>query len=282
VSKDRILIPTTKKHPPYPTKERTMMLTKLCALTIGLLSTSTLAFAPSTPQRINKTKQNMSATPMAVPIEPSKRDAEYGRNIAKYLVDLHDAKATFDFCGGMMFQLVLTDKLRSYLENVARESDADEQPVVFDAAKSRMFNIPEYSKNGLVDNVRLFHGREVRKVPNAAGGMNFVLQLSLASSDGKNDPTTNDPQGWTTQEVEGYDGWGHDVGRVWRTGERLEQEGVVDFRKTFGQDSFTLCHRFYLHLDGRNRLWLSAEDGCEGTPSEGKSFLGDLSNMFGL
>eukprot|EP00957_Ditylum_brightwellii_P020492 1544473-Ditylum_brightwellii.AAC.1 len=92
---------------------------------------------------------------------------------------------------------------------------------------------------------------------------------SLASSDGKNDPTTNDPQGWTTQEVEGYDGWGHDVGRVWRTGERLEQEGVVDFRKTFGQDSFTLCHRFYLHLDGRNRLWLSAEDGCEGTPSEG-------------
>eukprot|EP00957_Ditylum_brightwellii_P079590 6052074-Ditylum_brightwellii.AAC.1 len=62
-----------------------MMLTKLCALTIGLLSTSTLAFAPSTPQRINKTKQNMSATPMAVPIEPSKRDAEYGRNIAKYL-----------------------------------------------------------------------------------------------------------------------------------------------------------------------------------------------------
>jgi hypothetical protein len=27
---------------------------------------------------------------------------------------------------------------------------------------------------------------------------------------------------------------------------------------------FTLHHRFYFHTDGRGRLWLAAEDGCEG------------------
>ena len=47
----------------------------------------------------------------------------------------------------------------------------------------RMFGIPDYNKDAEADNIRLFHGREVRKVPNAAGGMNFVLHLSLANGD---------------------------------------------------------------------------------------------------
>eukprot|EP01044_Picomonas_judraskeda_P005416 COSAG03_NODE_510_length_7290_cov_66.012229_1_plen_79_part_10 len=38
--------------------------------------------------------------------DPSARDATYTGNWAKYLVDLHDARATFDFCGGMMFQVL--------------------------------------------------------------------------------------------------------------------------------------------------------------------------------
>ena len=38
--------------------------------------------------------------------DPATRDAQYGKNVAKYLVDLHDANGVFDFCGGMMFQLV--------------------------------------------------------------------------------------------------------------------------------------------------------------------------------
>ena len=50
-------------------------------------------------------------------------------------------------------------------------------------------------------------------------------------------------------------------------GERLEQEGFEGFRSTFGREAFALHHRFYLHLDGANRIWLSAEDGCEGTPA---------------
>ena len=56
------------------------------------------------------------------------------------------------------------------------------QPEVFDASKGRMSQIPDYAKTGDADNVRLFHGREIRQVPDAAGGMGFVLQLSHAST----------------------------------------------------------------------------------------------------
>ena len=45
------------------------------------------------------------------------RDESYKGNMAKYLVDLHDSKAVFDFCGGMMFQLVLSDRLKIKLHN---------------------------------------------------------------------------------------------------------------------------------------------------------------------
>ena len=177
-------------------------------------------------------------------------------NVAQYLVDLHDSSAVFDFCGGMMFQLVLSDALRAHLGTVATAGDGAKQPMVFDAAKSRMASVPGYSKSAAADNVQLFHGREVRKVPTAAGGMGFVLHLSLANGD--------DPEGWTAQEIAGYDGWGHDQSRVWRTGEMLESEGFKTFRSKFGPQAFTLHHRFYLHFDRANRFWLSAEDGCEG------------------
>ena len=37
---------------------------------------------------------------MANPLyDPSSRDAQYGKNVAQYLLDLHDDSATFDFCG---------------------------------------------------------------------------------------------------------------------------------------------------------------------------------------
>ena len=49
--------------------------------------------------------------------EPATR-AAYNGNLAQYLVDLHDARATFDFCGGMMFQLVLSPALRRHLAHV--------------------------------------------------------------------------------------------------------------------------------------------------------------------
>ena len=61
-------------------------------------------------------------------------------NVAQYLVDMHDSKGTFDFCGGMMFQLVLTDKLRSHLASVATNGGA--APVVHDAKLMRMAALP--------------------------------------------------------------------------------------------------------------------------------------------
>ena len=57
----------------------------------------------------------------------------------------------------------------------------------------------------------------------------------------------------------------------------LEDEGVAGFRERYGPNSFTLNHRFYLHLDNTNQLWLSAEDGCEGRlvdPGEKKKLFG--------
>lgn len=187
--------------------------------------------------------------------DPSARDEFYGQpmNVAKYLVDLHDANAPFDFCGGMMFQLVLSNKLREHLALVAQ--GAGEQPMVFDSFKPRMFMTPGYSQDAHADNVKVFHGREIRQVPNAAGGMGFVLQLSMAEGD---------PEGWTAEEIKEYDGWGHDSGRNWRNADRWEKEDFHRVKAKFGERAFGLHHRFYLHFDFMNRMWLSAEDGCEG------------------
>lgn len=202
---------------------------------------------------------SMTATSL---VEPSERDTKYGKNMAQYLVDLHEANATFDFCGGMMFQLVLSDALRSHLvssrmnENYSENSSGVK---VADAKKYRMHQLEGYEQSATADNFGIFHGREIRRVPWAAGGMGFVLHLSLANE--------QDPEGWTSEEIAGYDGWGHDSGRDWRTADRLEREGIKNFREKFGPQSFSLHHRFYLHMDSLNRVWLSAEDGCEGTPA---------------
>ena len=156
----------------------------------------------------------------------------------------------------MLFQLVLSDTLRTTLNAVAQKAEAAEQPAIHGADINRMAKMPNYSKDATADNVMLFHGREVRKVPTAAGGMGFVLQLTAAD--------LGDPEGWTAEEIAGYDGWGHDASRTWRKGEMLESEGYKSFRSTFGTTAFTLNHRFYFHLDAQSRFWLSAEDGCEG------------------
>ncbi len=203
---------------------------------------------------------------MANGMEPTQRDAKYGGNVAQYLIDLHDTQTTFDFCGGMMFQLVLSPALRDHFMTLSTQfiNDSLVQPTstsvsVADATKYRMHQLDSYQQSSAADNLGIFHGREIRQVPWARGNMGFVLQLSLADA--------KDPEGWTLSEITNYDGWGHDSGRDWRTGERLEQEGFHNFRDRFGPKSFALHHRFYLHWDSLNRLWLSAEDGCEGTPA---------------
>ena len=49
--------------------------------------------------------------------------------------------------------------------------------------------------------------------------------------------------------------------------QQWEDEGVAGFREKFGAKAFGLHHRFFWHLDSKRRLWLSAEDGCEGFAS---------------
>lgn len=170
-------------------------------------------------------------------------------NVAQKIVDLHDSKAVFDFCGGMMFQLVISDKLRNDL------LQSSKHPVIYDASKNRMSSIPNYNQSSFADDISIFHGREVRKVKNAVGGMGFVLQL-VASKD--------DPEGWSTNEIDEYNGWAHDSGRKWRNASEHASEGNDNYENKFGASAFGLHHRFYWHLDQKNGLWLSAEDGCEG------------------
>jgi hypothetical protein len=206
--------------------------------------------------------------------DPAARDAKYQGNWAQYMVDLHDSRATFDFCGGMMFQLVLSEKLRARLAAVGAAADGwpAKQPMVHDAKTTRMVATPNYRQGADADNVAVFHGREVRKIEGAAGGMGFAIHLS---------DTEADSEGWTAQELADYNGWGHDSGRPWRNLERWESEGVQGFRGKFGAAAFGLHHRFFLHLDRANRFWLSAEDGCEGYACEAGG-RGGGGKMFGL
>ena len=70
------------------------------------------------------------------------RQTRYGANVARYLVDIHDHPpgATFNFCGGMMFGLVLSDALRSHLATVAANGESDPaQPVVQARSPSHRF-----------------------------------------------------------------------------------------------------------------------------------------------
>ena len=221
------------------------MLTLLVASAVGLLVATPATLSGARAGSPACVEQAMAPIQLA--------DEKFTGNVAQYLVDLHDSKAAFDFCGGMLFQLKLSDMLYASLAEAAK-TGAD-QPVVFDASKNRMNKLPDYSKTGAADNIRLFHGREVRQVPDAAGGMGFVLQLSHSGED---------PEGWSKEERATYDGWGHDQGRQWRTADMYQAEGFTSFKKTFGDKAYGLNHRCYWHLDGASRLWLSAEDGCEG------------------
>lgn len=226
---------------------------------------------------------------------PSERDEHYQGNIAKYLLDLDDVGATLDFCGGMMFQLVLSDKLKSHLQTISSNNN-NNQPVIHPATQPLMNRTPDYQKSAAADNISIFHGRELRKIPTANGGMGFVLQLSYADPSGAASPIDEshvagkgadtawsgkalDPQGWSSEEISTYDGWRGDSFRQWRKGSMYEAEGFDSFSTEFGKEAFGLNHRFFLHLDDRERMWLSAEDGCEGTPSEGRSLMGKLGGI---
>ena len=208
---------------------------------------------------------------------PSDREARYGKNVARYLLEMGGTQgATFNFCGGMMFGLVLSDALTQHLEQVADAGEGHAgQPRVYPASVRRMSQMPDgYARDAAADNVRVFHGREVRQVPDAAGGMGMAIHLSLAGQ--------NDPEGWTPQEVDEYSGWLSDRQRRWRNADLLTAEGFDAFPTKFGPEAFTLHHRFYLHLDQAGGLWLSAEDGCEGVAQPSAPKTRSPLSLFGL
>jgi hypothetical protein len=182
----------------------------------------------------------------------------------------------------MMFQLVLSTRLKSHLQTVV--SAQKEQPIIHPSDQQLMSRIPKYQKSSYADNISTFHGREIRRVPNAKGGMGFVLQLSYSdpstySNESSNDGKAADPEGWSTEEISTYDGWRGDQFRKWRSAAIYESEGFSDFATMFGNEAYGLNHRFYLHSDNGGKMWLSAEDGCEGTPKEGGNLLGRLGEM---
>lgn len=187
---------------------------------------------------------------------------------------------------GMMFQLCLTEKLKSHLQSIASSSpnNSQQQPILHPATQSLMSRIPNYTKSSYADNISTFHGREIRRVPNANGGMGFVLQLSYSDPSTYSDTSTNDgkavdPEGWSNQEISTYDGWRGDTFRKWRNAQLYTDEGFESFITKFGKEAYGLNHRFYLHLDSANRMWLSAEDGCEGTPKMSGNLFGKIGEM---
>merc|ERR1711907_200768 len=201
--------------------------------------------------------------------DPTQRDKQYTdpegkRNIAAYLVDLHHARKVFKFCGSHQFQLVLSDALLEHLSLAAEQGAGSAgQPVVFDA--DQMCHIPNYTEfkgSAAADNVRVFHGREVRDSAGANGGQGKVLQLCMAGGE--------DAEGCTPAEVADYNGWQHDSGRTWRKAAEYELDGFASYSSKFGEGAFGLHHRFFLHWDSRGVMWLSAEDGCEGEPWQGQ------------
>jgi hypothetical protein len=211
----------------------------------------------------------------------------------------------------MMFQLVLSDRLRSHLDDVASSPPAEasgRQPVIRLSSQSLMNRVPDYRRSYRADNVSTFHGREWRGITNANGGMGLLLQLSYADPSGAETGTASssaaaagdggavvpsgkgadlawdgraaDAQGWSAEETATYDRWRSDRVRRWRDAGTYAAEGFGDPSRVFGDGAYGLNHRFLLHYDDGGRMWLSAEDGCEGTPSEGGGgLLGKIGGM---
>ena len=85
----------------------------LLAAVCCLFGSPTLAFRLSSVKPLPRTIMNAAAAsststsdanaaPPSHLYLPSERDARYQGNYARYLLDLHDAGSTFDFCGGAL------------------------------------------------------------------------------------------------------------------------------------------------------------------------------------
>ena len=85
-----------------------------------------------------------------------------------------------------------------------------------------MASLPGYARDASADDATIFHGREIRGVTGARGGVSMVIHLSLANGE--------DPEGWTSGEREDYAGWLSDRQRRWRDGNVFAEEGFAGFK----------------------------------------------------
>ena len=82
-----------------------------------------------------------------------------------------------------MFQLVITDALKDHLlsasfqQNDADDTDTDtaKEDVMVYQQTPRMHLTPEYQRSSAADNVKYFHGREIRNVPFAGDGYDLTI-----------------------------------------------------------------------------------------------------------
>ena len=159
-----------------------------------------------------------------------------------------------------MFQLALSDRLRSHLkEVVSSPHEPSRQPIVRPASQSLMNRVPDYERLSHADNASIFHGRELRGIPNANGGMGFVLQLSYADPSSTKTLTTStltsavdgvvvpsgkgadsawdgravDDQGWLNEEIATYSRWRYDRVQQWRNAKTYVAEEFDRFSEVF-------------------------------------------------
>lgn len=250
---------------PCPLTERTnteVMRAASVAARVPLAAPRATRGTRASPTRTHTTSRSVSEGMEPALFVGADRAAKYGGNHAQYLLDLDaNTATTFNFCGGMMFGVSLSPRLKEHLAAVAAGGDEDlRQPVVYDKNVRRMSQRPEgHDLNAFADNAVLFHGREVRSARDAAGGGGMLIHLSFAGGE-----KGEDVEGWTREETDEYAGWLSDRQRRWRQGAILKSEGFSTFADRFGQDAFCLHHRFYLHVDAKDNFWIAAEDGCEG------------------
>ena len=161
---------------PCPLTERTnteVMRAASVAARVPLAAPRATRWTRASPTRTHTTSRSMSEGMEPALFVGADRAAKYGGNHAQYLLDLDaNTATTFNFCGGMMFGVSLSPRLKEHLAAVAAGGDEDlRQPVVYDKNVRRMSQRPEgHDLNAFADNAVLFHGREVRSARDAAGG----------------------------------------------------------------------------------------------------------------
>mmetsp|Transcript_137659 Transcript_137659/g.294231 ORF Transcript_137659/g.294231 Transcript_137659/m.294231 type:complete len:333 (+) Transcript_137659:56-1054(+) len=222
------------------------------------------------------------------------------RNSAQYLLDLEAHDIYLHYYGDQqLFTLRFSQKLKEYLESVARTGGTHQMPVVYGMQELApqgtvdwsARSIPRWTPTSGADAQHVFYGREVRDVEDALYGNSIHLSLG----------PREDPEGWTVDEMQENRKFAEAIRGGMSVGEadqyRQFRHGVAhalggDFMRRFGEGVTTKAHRFALQMyssesqsEANNPgarffemfpggkpptetvMFIEAEDGCKGTPT---------------